>query len=360
MSHAASPVRQFSLVVLVVAATAGLDASPRSIALDRAAAARPALTQVARGDGGADHGSGLLATGRNMRALGNRRVTVWGDSPWEFGVSGTPTTSQNWALNGFAEASSLEAQSPAFAAGNAFDASTSTRWSSAFADPQWLSVRLPQRIAVNRVVIRWETAYGADYLLQVSDDRVTWTTIRTVTNGDGGIDDLTGLSGSGLYVRMFGTRRATPWGYSIYELEVYGDPVAAPPSGGLPAGWTQQDIGAVGVAGSATFDDAAFTVKGSGSDIWGSADEFHYVHRPVNGSARLLARVSSIQNTNAFAKAGIMFRDGTAGDAKQVMLNVKPDGCTEFLARISAGSPTEFVGGNTCAPRQWLMLDRAE
>ena len=104
------------------------------------------------------------------------------------------------------------------------DGNLSTRWSSEFSDPQWMYVNLGQSYDVARVVLRWETAYGADYLLQISNDASTWTTMRTVTNGVGGVDDLTGLSGSGRYVRMYGTRRGTQWGYSLWEFEVYGTP----------------------------------------------------------------------------------------------------------------------------------------
>jgi hypothetical protein len=64
----------------------------------------------------------------------------------------------------------------------------------------------------------------------VSNDDTNWTTIRTVTGGDGGVDDLTGLSGSGRYVRINGTRRGTQWGYSLWEFEVYGSTAPPPPA----------------------------------------------------------------------------------------------------------------------------------
>ncbi|MEK8104777.1 discoidin domain-containing protein [Micromonospora sp. M12] len=80
-----------------------------------------------------------------------------------------------------------------------------TRWGSAFGDPQWIDVDLGASYSINQVKLTWEAAYGSGYQIQTSPDGVTFTTIRTVTGGDGGVDDLTGLSGSGRYVRLLGT-----------------------------------------------------------------------------------------------------------------------------------------------------------
>ena len=132
----------------------------------------------------------------------------------------------NVALNKTVVASSVFA--PQYGGAFAVDGNLSTRWSSEFSDPQWIYVDLGQSYDVTRVVLRWETAYGADYLVQISNDASTWTTMRTVTNGVGGVDDLTGLSGSGRYVRMYGTRRGTQWGYSLWEFEVYGTATPGP------------------------------------------------------------------------------------------------------------------------------------
>src|SRR4030095_10226346 len=64
-------------------------------------------------------------------------------------------------------------------------------------------------------------AYGSGYQIQVSNDTTTWTTIFTTTTGNGGADDLT-VSGSGRYVRLLGTARATQYGYSLFEFQVFG------------------------------------------------------------------------------------------------------------------------------------------
>jgi hypothetical protein len=123
-----------------------------------------------------------------------------------------------------ASASSVENAS--FPASAAVDGNAATRWSSAFADPQWLRVDLGQPRYVDNVVLSWEAASAADYVLQLSLDGATWTTVKTVTNAGAGsrTDSLTNLSAhQARYVRVSGTRRTTPYGYSLYELKVNGD-----------------------------------------------------------------------------------------------------------------------------------------
>ncbi|HYG37921.1 MAG TPA: carbohydrate-binding protein [Cytophagales bacterium] len=106
----------------------------------------------------------------------------------------------------------------------AVDGSLGTRWASAYSDPQWIYVDLGSNYNINRVKINWEAAYGRDYQVQVSTNASTWSTIRTVTGNTSTTNDWTGLSGTGRYVRIYGTVRGTVYGYSIYELEVYGTP----------------------------------------------------------------------------------------------------------------------------------------
>lgn len=113
-------------------------------------------------------------------------------------------------------------ETPSLVAANAVDGNMSTRWASAYSDAQWIYVDLGASYNINRVKINWEAAYGRDYQVQVSSNASSWTTIRNVTGNTSLTNDWTGLSGTGRYVRINGTRRGTQWGYSIFELEVYG------------------------------------------------------------------------------------------------------------------------------------------
>src|SRR5205085_2398990 len=79
--------------------------------------------------------------------------------------------------------------------------------------------------------------------------------------------------------------------------------------GALPISWSHADVGAVAVAGNATQSGGTFNVSGAGADIWGSADAFHYAYTSHDSDGAIDARVVRLDNTNQFAKAGIMFRD---------------------------------------------------
>ncbi|WP_432824725.1 PQQ-dependent sugar dehydrogenase [Dactylosporangium sp. CA-092794] len=135
-----------------------------------------------------------------------------------FATGAAPAT--DLALNKPATASSTEAAT--YPASAAVDGSATTRWSSAFSDPQWIQVDLGATYSINRVRLLWEAAYGSAYQIQTSSNGTSWTTARSVTGGNGGEDDNTGLSASGRYVRIYGTARATQWGYSLFSFEVYG------------------------------------------------------------------------------------------------------------------------------------------
>ena len=127
----------------------------------------------------------------------------------------------NLALDRAAAASSTEPDGDGSDA--AVDGEASTRWSSAWgSDPQWLRVDLGKSESISRIELLWEAAYAKSYRIQVSDDGVHWTDIYQTVVGHGGEEDLPGLSGHGRYVRLYGTQRATQWGYSLYEFKVYG------------------------------------------------------------------------------------------------------------------------------------------
>ncbi|WP_229075910.1 discoidin domain-containing protein [Actinoplanes sp. DH11] len=117
-----------------------------------------------------------------------------------------------------ATASSVE---NGFTAGAAVDGDAGTRWSSAFADPQWLQVDLGSTRSISQVVLNWEAAYASAFTIQTSENGTTWTNITPVTTGKAGVQTLN-ATGNGRFVRMNGTTRATPYGYSLWEFQVFG------------------------------------------------------------------------------------------------------------------------------------------
>jgi hypothetical protein len=129
--------------------------------------------------------------------------------------------------------------------------------------------------------------------------------------------------------------------------------------GGLPSPWQNQDVGTVGLAGSTSYSGGVFTVTGAGADIWGSADAFQFVYRTQTGDDYFMARVTSLQNTSAFAKAGVMMRSSTSAGAADVIVDVKPDGGIEFMSRSSDGGSTTWYNGWGATVPVWLALVRS-
>ena len=103
----------------------------------------------------------------------------------------------------------------------AVDANSSTRWGSSFSDNQWIKVDLGSVQTVARVILRWESAYGRSYRIEVSNDNSTWRTVWSTTTGNGGTDNAAFAATTARYVRMAGVARGTSYGYSLYELEIF-------------------------------------------------------------------------------------------------------------------------------------------
>jgi hypothetical protein len=131
-------------------------------------------------------------------------------------LTGATASAQNLALNKTATASSATQS-----ASNAVDGDGNTRWESASSDIQQITIDLGTVQAIDRIRLTWENAYGKDFTLQVSDNASVWTTVVTVTNNATTLDEYANLKTSGRYVRMAGTARATTYGYSIFEFEVF-------------------------------------------------------------------------------------------------------------------------------------------
>ncbi|GAA0588954.1 family 16 glycosylhydrolase [Kribbella sandramycini] len=173
----------------------------------------------------------VSGTGRYVRVLGTQRATQWGYSLWEFKVfgsgSGPAPGSQLLSYNKPGVASSQQHDPNCWECtpARAFDLDAASRWATAtdsgWVDPGWIYVDLGATAQIDKVVLQWDPASAKAYQLQVSNDAQNWSTIYTNTNGPGFKETLT-VSGSGRYVRMYGTQRNTPYGYSLWEFQVYG------------------------------------------------------------------------------------------------------------------------------------------
>jgi len=111
-----------------------------------------------------------------------------------------------------------EADTPAAAI---TDGDDSTRWSSSFADPQWVAIDLGKPVTINHVRLLWEDAYASAYSVQVSTDYRTWTDVYHTERGTEDPETIKFAPVTARFVRIFGTKRATEFGYSLFSVEVY-------------------------------------------------------------------------------------------------------------------------------------------
>ncbi|MCW1921347.1 putative Ig domain-containing protein [Luteolibacter arcticus] len=140
--------------------------------------------------------------------------------------------------------------------------------------------------------------------------------------------------------------------------KAYVNPVALPP---LPPLWTSSDIGTVGTAGDAGAEGGTYVVYGSGADIWGTADEFRFVRQTTNGDCDIRARVKGQANTNGYAKAGVMLRDGTGAGAAHASIFATPSNGFAFQYRTTSGGTSTNVNGPAlnAGINNWVRLTRS-
>jgi beta-glucanase (GH16 family) len=130
------------------------------------------------------------------------------------------------------------------------------------------------------------------------------------------------------------------------------------PPATLPAPWISSDLGAVTPAGEATHASGTFTIKGSGTDIWESSDQFQFVNQPITGNAEIIAKVNSLTNTNTYAKAGVMFRETLTPTSKHAMTDITAAAGVEFLSRDAVSGITTAQTATGTTPK-WLRVTRA-
>src|SRR5580698_10058287 len=210
-----------------------------------------------------------------------------GGTPPGGGGTGRYCGTTDLAMDQPTSASSVQASSD-YLHYYATDGDPGTRWSSLSSDPQWLEVDLGTPTAICSVGILWEAAYATAFQIQVSNDNSTWTTVYSTTTGTGGQETFP-ISTTARYIRMYGTVRATTFGYSIFEFDVYGPTNTPPLAGGNGNG-------------------------GNGSCPW------------VGSTAPVATRVQQVLNTmDQSEEASLLSGDGTSSYIGQV--NAIPDLC---------------------------------
>src|SRR4051812_32537131 len=174
------------------------------------------------------------------RALSNYGYSFWEFQVFSGGTTTTPPTTTppttpptssggakllSYAKPAKASSEQNDANCNPCTADKAFDNDPASRWATSattgWVDPGWIYVDLGATAQVSQVVLQWDPAYGRAYQIQVSGDAANWTTIYSTTTSDG-LRDVINATGSGRYVRMYGTARSSAYGYSLWEFSVYG------------------------------------------------------------------------------------------------------------------------------------------
>ena len=134
-----------------------------------------------------------------------------------------------------------------------------------------------------------------------------------------------------------------------------------------PRDWTKQGVGVLSlwfrgyppsVGSFAEGPVGTFTMTGSGADITGTSDQFHFAYKTLTGPGAIIARVNSVQNTHAWAKAGVMIRETLDANSKHASVFVTPGNGVAFQGRTDpdVASFNENETGIT-APH-WVRLER--
>lgn len=135
-------------------------------------------------------------------------------------------------------------------------------------------------------------------------------------------------------------------------------------SSALPSGWTDSDIGSPGKAGGASVNGGTWTVSGGGSDIWNASDQFNFARQSLTGNTTLAATVTSITNTDVWAKAGLMFRASTDPASPFVDMVATESNGVSFQYRTASGAqctyvPTSGIPAPTASHPIMLRLTRS-
>lgn len=142
------------------------------------------------------------------------------------------------------------------------------------------------------------------------------------------------------------------------DFTINGQPPPSPPA--LPAGWTATDVGSVMAAGSATFAGDAFTVNGSGADIWDSADAFHYVYMTLPGDGTAIIRMPNLSGSHEWAKSGLMIRQSLSPSAPHHFLLRSVAHGAAWQWRLAAGEATQHsdVAPLASSGSIWYRIER--
>ena len=118
--------------------------------------------------------------------------------------------------------SSMEVSDEDISIENLIDGDIKSRWSSEFSDPQWIILDLGSVVNVSDIRLTWENAYAKKYDIEISTDKNTWQKISSNSKCEGGVEEILDINKQARYIKLNLHKRATEWGYSLWEIEIFG------------------------------------------------------------------------------------------------------------------------------------------
>jgi hypothetical protein len=203
------------------------------------------------------------------------------------------------------------------------------------------------------ISLTWNTAVGADSYM-ICRSTVTGGPYTNIASGVTATSYLdTGLSNGTTYYYVVAATNV--YGVSSNSAEASATPMVL-----LPSPWLTQDIGAVGITGSAICTNGVlFTVTGAGGDIQGTADAFRFVYVTTTGDCTIIARVVSVQNIDPWSKAGVMIRQSLDAGAANAFIAVTPGNGVTWQNRSSVGGGTSYNNTSGLSASYWVKLVRS-
>jgi hypothetical protein len=135
-----------------------------------------------------------------------------------------------------------------------------------------------------------------------------------------------------------------------------------------PRDWTNYDVGELSIwfrghpEAVGSFIEGpvgTYTMTGSGADISKRADEFHFAYKTLTGTGSIVARVESVDNTNAWAKAGVMIRESLDPAAKYAFMCVTPGSGASFQYRRHRDNNDDSTTEAGITAPYWVKLERS-
>ena len=208
-------------------------------------------------------------------------------------------------------------------------------------------------VADTKIRLIWSdnSTNESGFTIERSTDGMTYSIVGTV-NADVTTFTDTGLSPS------------TKYDYEVIATNAAGSSAPSAPAAAttlprsLPPNWSDTDIGGPAYQGSASAHDGVFTVDASGGDIWGNYDQFHFVYQTLGGDGTIVARVDSVQDTDYWAKAGVMMRQSLDPDSPYAFMFVSPGAATNFQYRVGQGNDAGWNGNLGAFAPEWVKLVR--